>query len=128
MLFIYTERNSEKEYAIIRDGCQVQRVSGIIMEAYKQALGEPKFLWPDFYDRICYDANEAREDTGTDTANATMHQFERAITMGAVGWETFQDKWREQSALAAQGALLEVVAELPKMIDEAVAKALKEKK
>lgn len=127
MLFIYTERGGAKEYAVLRDGCQTQRVEGIIAEAYKQALGAPKFLWPDFYDRLTYDANEVREDTGTDTANATLGQLERAITPGAIGWETFQDKLRGQAALAAQGALLEVTAQLPEIIEASVRKVLNEK-
>ena len=80
MLFIYTERNGSREYAVLRDGCQTQKVEGIIAEAYKQALGAPKFLWPDFYDRLTSDANEAREDAGTDAANATMMQLERAFS------------------------------------------------
>ncbi len=83
MLFIYTERNGAKEYAVLRDGCQTQHVDGIIAEAYKQALGDPKFLWPDFYDRLCYDANEARESTGYDRANATMAQLEQAFSLPA---------------------------------------------
>lgn len=80
MLFIYTERNGAREYAVLRDGCQAQRVEGIIAEAYKQALGAPKFLWPDFYDRLTYDANDARESSGTDAANATMQQLENALS------------------------------------------------
>ena len=76
MLFIYTERNGSREYAVLRDGCQTQKVEGIIAEAYKQALGAPKFLWPDFYDRLTYDAN----DSGTDAANATMQQLENALS------------------------------------------------
>lgn len=80
MLFIYTERNGSREYAVLRDGCQTQVVEGIIVEAYKQALGAPKFLWPDFYDRLTYDANDARESTGFDRANATMMQLERALS------------------------------------------------
>ena len=35
MLFIYTERNGSREYAVLRDGCQTQKVEGIIAEAYK---------------------------------------------------------------------------------------------
>ena len=80
MHFIYTERNGGKEYAILRDGVQTQHPQGVIAEAYKQALGNPTFLWPDFYDRLCYDANEARESTGFDRANSTMIQLERALS------------------------------------------------
>lgn len=80
MLFIYTERNGSREYAVLRDGCQTQRVEGIIAEAYKQALGAPKFLWPDFYDRLTYDANDAREYQGVDTANCTVQQLETALS------------------------------------------------
>ena len=78
MHFTYIERTGGKEYAILRDGVQTQHPQGIIAEAYKQALGNPTFLGPDFYDRPCYAANEARESTGFDRANSTMIQLERA--------------------------------------------------
>ena len=78
MHFTYIERTGGEEYAILRDGVQTQHPRGIIAEAYKQALGNPTFLRPDFYDRPCYDANEARESTGFDRANSTMIQLERA--------------------------------------------------
>lgn len=80
MLFIYTERKGAKEYAIIRDGCQAQHVEGVIAEAYKAALGAPKFLWPDFFDRICYDANDAHELAGMGNANYGVEQFTRALS------------------------------------------------
>lgn len=78
MHFTYIERTGGKEYAILRDGVQTQHPQGIIAEAYKQSPGNPTFLWPDFYDRPCYDANEARKSTGFDRANSTMIQLERA--------------------------------------------------
>lgn len=97
MLFIYTERDGAKEYAVLRDGCQTQLVEGIIAEAYKQALGAPKFLWPDFYDRLTYDANDARESTGYDRANATMMQLERAFGQheGSPIFKGFRDALRK---------------------------------
>ena len=78
MHFTYIERTGGGDYAILRDGVQTRRPHGTIAEAYKQALGNPTFLWPDFYDRPRYDANEARESTGFDRANSTMIQLERA--------------------------------------------------
>ena len=78
MHFTYIERTGGKEYAILRDGVQTQHPQGIIAEAYKQALGNPTFLRPDFYDRPRYDANRVRESTGFDRANSTMIQLERA--------------------------------------------------
>lgn len=78
MHFTYIERTGGEEYAILRDGVQTQRPPGIIAEAYKQALGNPTFLRPDFYDRPCYGANGARESTGFDRANSTMIRLERA--------------------------------------------------
>lgn len=97
MHFIYTERNGGKEYAILRDGCQTQHPQGIIAEAYKQALGNPTFLWPDFYDRLCYDANEAREANGNDHANAAMMQLERALSQheGSPVFKGFRDAFRK---------------------------------
>ena len=78
MHFTYIERTCGKEYAILRDGVQTQHPQGIIAEAYKQALGNPTPLWPDFHDRLCYGANGARESTGFNRANSTMIQLERA--------------------------------------------------
>jgi hypothetical protein len=97
MHFIYTERNGAKEYAVLRDACQTQHPQGIIAEAYKQALGNPTFLWPDFYDRLCYDANEARESTGFDRANATMMQLERAFSQPADSpiFKSFREAFRK---------------------------------
>ena len=80
MHFIYTERNCGKEYAILRDGVRTQRPQGVIAGAYKQALRNPTFLRPDFYDRPRYDANEARESTGFYRANSTTIQLERALS------------------------------------------------
>lgn len=96
MLFIYTERNGKKEYAVLRDGCQTQRVEGIIAEAYKQAV-KPAFLYPDFFDRLCYDYNEAREDIGYDAANATLIQLERALSQPAESpaFKDFRDALRK---------------------------------
>lgn len=78
MHFTYIERTGGKEYAILRDGVQTQHPQGIIAETYKQALRNPAFLRPDFYDRPRYYANEARESTGFDRAHSTMIQLERA--------------------------------------------------
>lgn len=78
MHFTYIERTGGEEYAILRDGVQTQHPPGIIAEAYKQALRNPTFLRPGFYDRPRYDANEARESTGFDRANSTMIRLERA--------------------------------------------------
>lgn len=78
MHFTYTESTGGKEYAILRDGVQTQHPQGIIAEAYKQALGNPTFLWPDFYARPGYDANKVRESTGFGRANSTMIQRGRA--------------------------------------------------
>lgn len=70
MHFFYTERGGSKEYAIIRDGAPAQIVDpGIIVDVYKQALGNPKFLWPDFYDRVVIDANENATQVMRGTAN-----------------------------------------------------------
>lgn len=97
MLFIYTERNGSREYAVLRDGCQAQEVGGIIAEAYKQALGAPKFLWPDFYDRLTYDANDAREHQGMDTANYTVQQLENALSQpeGSPIFKGFRESFRK---------------------------------
>lgn len=97
MLFIYTERKGSREYAVLRDGCQTQKVEGIIAEAYKQALGAPKFLWPDFFDRLTYDANDAREAAGSDAANATMQQMERAFSQpeGSPVFKGFRESFRK---------------------------------
>lgn len=78
MHFTYIERTGGKEYATLRDGVQTRHPPGIIAEAYKQTLRNPTFLWPDFYDRPRYDANEARESTGFARANSTMIQLGRA--------------------------------------------------
>ena len=80
MNFTYIERTGGNEYAILRDGVQTQHPQGIIAEAYRQAPGNPTFLRPDSYDRLCYDANEARESTGFDRANSTVIQRERALS------------------------------------------------
>lgn len=78
MHFTYIERTGGMEYAILRDGVQTKPPQGSVAEAYKQALGNPTFLRPDFHDRPRYVANEARESTGFDRANSTMIQLERA--------------------------------------------------
>lgn len=74
-----------------------RRSGGIIAEAYKQALGAPKFLWPDFYDRLTYDANDAREFSGTDAANATMQQLESALSQpeGSPIFKGFREAFRK---------------------------------
>ena len=123
MLFIYTERGPEKkrEYMILRDGCPAWEVDeGIIVEAYKSVLGNPKFAWPDFYDRMVTDHNENVQMTMRGAADWTM------ILMREDPELLIPSRTEMQGYVNA--VTLEVVAELPKMIDEAVAKALKEKK
>lgn len=97
MHFTYIERTCGKEYAILRDVVQTQRPQGIIAEAYKQPLGNPMFLWPDFYDRLCYDANEARESTGFARANSTMIQRDRAFGQheGSPVFKCFRNAFRK---------------------------------
>ncbi|MBF1140895.1 MAG: hypothetical protein HXL63_07935, partial [Thermobifida sp.] len=106
---------------ILRDGCPAWEVDeGIIVEAYKSVLGNPKFAWPDFYDRMVTDHNENVQMTMRGAADWTM------ILMREDPELLIPSRTEMQGYVNA--VTLEVVAELPKMIDEAVAKALKEKK
>ena len=58
-LFVYTERNGKKEYSVLRGGFPPLRVDGIIKVSYEHAIGQPKKLAPDFYNRTVCDWYEA---------------------------------------------------------------------
>lgn len=123
MLFIYTERGPEKkrEYMILRDGCPAWEIDeGIIVEAYKSVLGNPKFTWPDFYDRMVTDHNENVQMTMRGAADWTMINMKEDPELNL------------PSRVEVQGYInavtLEVTAQLPEVVEAAVRKVLDEKK
>lgn len=80
VLFIYTERGDDKtpEYAVLRGGFPPLKVEGIIETSYEHALGKPRFLWPDFYDRTCADWQASYDKLVADTAAATAAAIKEA--------------------------------------------------
>ena len=80
VLFIYTERGDNKtpEYAVLRGGFPPLKVEGIIETSYEHALGKPRFLWPDFYDRTCADWQASYDKLVADTAAATAAAIKEA--------------------------------------------------
>ena len=72
VLFIYTERNGKKEYKVLRGGFYPISVEGIIAVSYEYAIGKPKKLAPDFYDRTCSDWEAAYNKLVADVAAACV--------------------------------------------------------
>ena len=70
VLFIYTERNGKKEYKVLRGGFYPISVEGIIAVSYEFAIGKPKKLAPDFYDRTVTDWEVAYKKLVADVAAA----------------------------------------------------------
>ena len=70
VLFIYTERNGKKEYKVLRGGFYPISVEGIIAVSYEYAIGKPKKLAPDFYDRTITDWEVAYKKLVADVAAA----------------------------------------------------------
>lgn len=122
MLFIYTERGPQKtkEFTILRDGVPAWEIDeGIIVEAYKSLLGNLKFLWPDFYDRMVVDHNDNAQMVMRGAANFTKMY----LTQGPE--PALPSKTELEGYINA--VTLEVATQLPEIVEAAVRKVLNEK-
>lgn len=122
MHFIYTERGPEKkrEYTILRDGVPAWEIDpGIIVEAYKALLGNPVFMWPDFYDRMVVDHNENALMTMRGSANSTVMAIKSDPELLIPSRQEMQGYINAVS--------LDIGAQLPEIVEAAVRKVLKEK-
>ena len=122
MHFIYTERGPEKrrEYTILREGAPTWEVEpGIIVEAYKALLGNPVFMWPDFYDRMITDHNE--------NIMMTMRGAGNFTTMVIKGDPELLIPSRQEMQGYINAVSLDIGAQLPEIVEAAVRKVLKEK-
>lgn len=68
VLYICKDVNGVKEFCVLRGGFPPLRVEGIIQVSYQFALGAPKELAPDFYDRTVYDWQAAYDQLVADVA------------------------------------------------------------
>lgn len=71
VLYICKAVDGGKEYCVLRGGFPPLRVEGIIQVSYEYAIGAPKELAPDFYDRTVYDWQAAYNQLVADVKGAS---------------------------------------------------------